>query len=171
MRLLGPFLIQYFRSVNCYPAGNPTGHVQGILSFGSWPIVLQLVSMKRSWVHSTFWEHDYVPTSIILGRGHNLWLHVRVDEHPFATYFDVHQEYRVLTHSHFGQGSGHQIDSARFQHLGSRSQVFFSYHWPSSTRLGPDQVQRRAMNHALELYSDKVGADMENIFIWLAHWL
>ncbi|CAJ1381343.1 unnamed protein product [Effrenium voratum] len=45
--------------------------------------------------------------------------------------------------------------------------VFFSYHWPSSTRLGPDQVQRRAMNHALELYSDKVGADMENIFIWL----
>ena len=23
-----------------------------------------------------------------------------VDEHPFATYFDVHQGYRVLTHSH-----------------------------------------------------------------------
>ena len=24
----------------------------------------------------------------------------RVDEHNFATYFDVHQEYRVLTLSH-----------------------------------------------------------------------
>ena len=23
-----------------------------------------------------------------------------VDEHPFATFFDVHQGYRVLTHSH-----------------------------------------------------------------------
>ena len=26
----------------------------------------------------------------------NLWLHFGVDEHPFATYFDVHQGYRVL---------------------------------------------------------------------------
>ena len=32
--------------------------------------------------------------------GHNPWLHFDVDEHPFATYFDVHQGYRVLTHSH-----------------------------------------------------------------------
>ena len=31
--------------------------------------------------------------------GHNLWFHSGVDEHPFATYFDVHQGYRVLTHS------------------------------------------------------------------------
>ena len=23
--------------------------------------------------------------------GHNLWLHFGVDEHPFATYFHVHQ--------------------------------------------------------------------------------
>ena len=29
----------------------------------------------------------------------NLWLHFGVDEHPFATYFDVYQGYRVLTHS------------------------------------------------------------------------
>ena len=28
--------------------------------------------------------------------GHNLWLHFGVDEHPFATYFDVHQGYRVF---------------------------------------------------------------------------
>ena len=32
--------------------------------------------------------------------GHNLWLHFGVDEHPFATYFDFHQGYRVWTHSH-----------------------------------------------------------------------
>ena len=32
--------------------------------------------------------------------GHNLGLHFKVDEHPFATYVDVHQGYRVLTHSH-----------------------------------------------------------------------
>ena len=31
--------------------------------------------------------------------GHNLWLHFGVDEHPFATYFDVHQGYWVLTHT------------------------------------------------------------------------
>ena len=31
--------------------------------------------------------------------GHNLWLYVGVDEHLFATYMDVHQGYRVLTHS------------------------------------------------------------------------
>ena len=28
--------------------------------------------------------------------GHNLWLHFGVDEHPFATYYDVHQGYRVF---------------------------------------------------------------------------
>ena len=27
----------------------------------------------------------------------NPWLHFGVDEHPFATYFAVHQGYRVLT--------------------------------------------------------------------------
>ena len=32
--------------------------------------------------------------------GHTLWLHFGVDEHPFATYFDVHRGYGVLTHSH-----------------------------------------------------------------------
>ena len=29
--------------------------------------------------------------------GQNLWLHFGVDKHPFATYFDVHQGYWVLT--------------------------------------------------------------------------
>ena len=33
--------------------------------------------------------------------GHNLWQsHFGVDEHPFATYVDVHQRNRDLTHSH-----------------------------------------------------------------------
>ena len=35
-----------------------------------------------------------------MAMGHNLWLHFGVDEHPFATYFDVHQGYRALTHTH-----------------------------------------------------------------------
>ena len=32
--------------------------------------------------------------------------HFGVDEHPFATYFDVHQGYRVLTHSHIHEIRG-----------------------------------------------------------------
>ena len=35
-----------------------------------------------------------------MAMGHNLWLHFGVAEYPFATYFDVHQGYGVLTHSH-----------------------------------------------------------------------
>ena len=38
--------------------------------------------------------------------GHNLWrCHFRADEHPLTTYFDVHQGYRVLTHTHVGTNS------------------------------------------------------------------
>ena len=44
--------------------------------------------------------HSMLEYFLYLAMGHNLWLHVGVDEHPFATYFDVHQGYRVLTHSH-----------------------------------------------------------------------
>ena len=42
---------------------------------------------RTSFTHST----PKKPFSI----GHNLWLHFGVDEHPFATYCDVHQGYRV----------------------------------------------------------------------------
>ena len=36
-----------------------------------------------------------------MAMGHNLWRsHFGGEENPFATYFDVHHEYRVLTHSH-----------------------------------------------------------------------
>ena len=38
----------------------------------------------------------------MIGHGlHDLWRsHFGVNEHPFATYVEVHQGYRVLTHSH-----------------------------------------------------------------------
>ena len=51
-----------------------------------------------------------------MAMGHNLWLHFGVDEHSFATYFDVHQEERVLTHSHVvGPDSGrHNTFEVRF---------------------------------------------------------
>ena len=42
----------------------------------------------------------------ILATGHCLWLHFGVDEHPFATYFDVHRGCRVLTHSQLGADRG-----------------------------------------------------------------
>ena len=35
-----------------------------------------------------------------MAMGQNLWYHIWVDEHPFTSYFDVHQGYRVLTHNH-----------------------------------------------------------------------
>ena len=38
------------------------------------------------------------------GHGANLWLHSG-DDHPFATNFDAHQDNRVLTHSHMGEGT------------------------------------------------------------------
>ena len=39
-----------------------------------------------------------------MAMGRNLWLHFGVDEHPFVTYFDVHQGYRVLAHSQINTG-------------------------------------------------------------------
>ena len=46
-------------------------------------------------------EHGPMPELAHVAMGHNLWRsHFGADEHPFATYFDVHQGYRVLTHSH-----------------------------------------------------------------------
>ena len=34
-----------------------------------------------------------------MAMGQNLSYHIWVDEHPFTSYFDVHQGYRVLTHN------------------------------------------------------------------------
>lgn len=45
--------------------------------------------------------------------------------------------------------------------------VFFSYHWPSYDRLGPDDVQRHAMVHSLRLYSEKNGVDLDHVWVWL----
>ena len=41
---------------------------------------------------------------------HNiLWLHVGVDEHPFATFFDGHQRYRVLSYSQIRASSSFPV--------------------------------------------------------------
>ena len=39
-----------------------------------------------------------------MAMGHNLCVHFGADEHPCTTYFDVHQGYRALTHSHIFPG-------------------------------------------------------------------
>eukprot|EP00439_Symbiodinium_sp_Y106_P058109 s2908_g8.t1 len=49
-------------------------------------------------------------------------------------------------------------------HMMGNHIVFFSYHWPSWNRQGPDNIQRRAMDHALKLYGEKVGATLENMY-------
>ena len=40
--------------------------------------------------------------------GQSLWLHF-ADEHPCTTYFDVHQGYRVLTHSQLAAGESFEF--------------------------------------------------------------
>ena len=35
-----------------------------------------------------------------MAMGQNLWLHIGLDEHPFASYFDVHQEFGLGNHGH-----------------------------------------------------------------------
>ena len=58
------------------------------------------------------WSRPGIPVSNYPARrkkthmamGHNLCLHFGADEHPCTTYFDVHQGYRVLTHSHIQKG-------------------------------------------------------------------
>ena len=50
--------------------------------------------------------HNDGTTVGYMAMGHSLLLHFGVDEHPFATYFDVQQRYRVLTHSHIAITSG-----------------------------------------------------------------
>ena len=49
--------------------------------------------------------------------GHNLWLYFGVDEHPFATYFDAHQGYRVLTHSHVSCPFGFPVKPIKRRHV------------------------------------------------------
>ena len=56
------------------------------------------VQDRRAITFSHLFLHSLLPDHMAMGR--SLWLHFGVDEHPFATYFDVHQGYRVLTHSH-----------------------------------------------------------------------
>ena len=44
---------------------------------------------------------------------HNLWLHFGVDEHPFVTYFDAYEGYRV-THSQMKAGWSPADSSSMF---------------------------------------------------------
>ena len=46
------------------------------------------------------WPGADIGVSKHMAMGQNLWYHIWVDEHPFTSYFDVHQGYRVLTHNH-----------------------------------------------------------------------
>ena len=83
---------------------------------GSWPIeathprspvLMLLIKMRGTLLaknHAADWSYNHL-VSICdyqghLAMGQNLCLHFGADEHPCATYFDVHQGYRVLTHSH-----------------------------------------------------------------------
>ena len=43
---------------------------------------------------------DIITVAKDMAMGQSLWYHIWVDEHPFTCYFDVHQGYRVLTHTH-----------------------------------------------------------------------
>ena len=52
-----------------------------------------------------------------------------MDEHPFTSYFDVHQGYRVLTHNQIAK-----CDARKFQHKE------FSGPFPSEA-IGPKHVQ------------------------------
>ena len=64
---------------------------------------------------------------LYMAMGHNLWLHFGVDAHPFATSFDVHQGYRVLTHSQMGERTQHDgKNSVRHVSMADISLALFS---------------------------------------------
>ena len=69
------------------------------LSFFLWS---DLVCLQT--IASTAQQHGKQKSCRNLAMWHNLWLHFGADGHPFATYFDVHQGYRVLTHNHLAVG-------------------------------------------------------------------
>ena len=68
------------------------------VSFSSAPPRVSFSSASVTLVQVAVFPGHPAPTRY--GHGAYPMLHFRVDEHPFATYFDVHQGYRVLTHSH-----------------------------------------------------------------------
>ena len=42
------------------------------------------------------------------------------------------------------------VQEAQLSSFVDLAEIFFSYHWPSWERVGPDLLQRRAMNHSLQ---------------------
>ena len=51
-------------------------------------VVPKVVQKKQSWIHT------------LMGMDQYLYIPFLGDEHPFTSYFDVHQGNRVLTHPH-----------------------------------------------------------------------
>ena len=54
-------------------------------------------SARSAWQVIAGSEDDLLQPESQMAIGHNLWLHFRVHEYSFATYFDV-QGYGILTH-------------------------------------------------------------------------
>ena len=54
-------------------------------------------------------KHGSGKKNFDMAMGQNLWYHIWVDEHPFTSYFDVHQGYRVLTHNHMHRYTKNRI--------------------------------------------------------------
>ena len=59
-------------------------------------------------------------TYIHTATAHNLWLQFGVDEHAVATYFDVHEGYRVLTHSHVAKHANSSVFFDAFCFMGKK---------------------------------------------------
>ena len=55
-----------------------------------------------------------------MATGH-LCLHFGAHEHPYTTYFDVHQGYRVLTHSHLLNIKQKHVDFSMWLRIASLS--------------------------------------------------
>ena len=96
-----------------------------------------------------------------MAMGHKLWLHVHigVDEHPFATYFDVDQGYRVLTHSHLfvvltgkPRGKLKKLGVSPTRHISDSSCTFgMSLEWWTATVEESNRDSGTGQNHVLSV--------------------
>ena len=88
--------------------------------------------------------------------GQNLWLHFGVDEHPFATYFDVHQGYRVLTHSQIRPLNPVSLWSPFKQKFPASLVVFLFSFWPTFSKEGQPFISESFE----EVNCDRIPADI-----------
>ena len=81
------------------------------------------------------------PSETHMAMGRNLCLHLGPDEHPCTTYFDVHQGYRVLTHSQiFWRESPEETDASFVAEELTQSQTKLCRGFPM--RLGASAASR-----------------------------